>query len=69
MVSKVFRFILILSLSVILFECSFDTKTGIWIDKPKQKAKDFYSQILTSQKTNENIFYQAQQRILRNYGE
>ena len=35
----------------------------------KQKARDFYSQILTSQKTNENIFYQAQQRILRNYGE
>ena len=35
----------------------------------KQKAKDFYSQILTSQKTNENIFNLAQQRILRNYGE
>ena len=35
----------------------------------KQKAKNFYSQILTSQKTNENIFNQAQQRILRNYGE
>ena len=34
-----------------------------------QKAKDFYSQILTSQKTNENIFNQAQQRILKNYGE
>ena len=35
----------------------------------RQKAKDFYSQILTSQKTNENIFNQAQQRILENYGE
>jgi predicted negative regulator of RcsB-dependent stress response len=35
----------------------------------KQKAKDFYSQILTSQKTNENIFNQAQQRILKNYAE
>ena len=35
----------------------------------KQKAKDFYSQILASQKTNENIFNQAQQRILENYGE
>ena len=35
----------------------------------KQKAKNFYSQILTSQKTNENIFNQAQLRILRNYGE
>ena len=35
----------------------------------RQKAKDFYSQILTSQKTNENIFNQAQQRILKNYGE
>jgi len=38
MMSKVFRFVLIFSLSIILFECSFDTKTGIWIDKPKQKA-------------------------------
>ncbi len=38
MVSKVFRSILIFSLSIILLECSFDTKTGIWIDKPKQKA-------------------------------
>ena len=35
----------------------------------RQKAKDFYSQILTSQKTNKNIFSQAQQRILKNYGE
>mgnify|MGYP000252824768 CR=1 FL=1 len=38
MVSKVFRSILIFSLSIILFECSFDDKTGIWIDKPKLKA-------------------------------
>ena len=38
MVIKVFRFILIFSLSIILFECSFDDKTGIWIDKPKRKA-------------------------------
>tara|TARA_Y100000294_G_scaffold55407_1_gene52286 strand:+ start:4831 stop:5382 length:552 start_codon:yes stop_codon:yes gene_type:complete len=35
----------------------------------RQKAKDFYSQILTSQKTNKNIFNQAQQRILKNYDE
>ena len=35
----------------------------------KQKAKDFYYQILTSKKTNKNIFNQAQQRILKNYGE
>ena len=35
----------------------------------KQKAKDFYSQILMSQKTNENIFNQAQLRIQRNYDE
>ena len=35
----------------------------------KQKAKDFYSQILTSQQPNENIFYQAQQRIMRNNSE
>ena len=34
----------------------------------RQKAKDFYSQILTSQETNKNIFNQAQQRILKNYG-
>ena len=33
----------------------------------KQKAKDFYYQILTSKKINKNIFNQAQQRILRNY--
>ena len=36
--SKVFRFILIFSLSIIFFECSFDDKTGIWIEKSKQKA-------------------------------
>ena len=35
----------------------------------KQKAKDFYTQILTSQKTNENIFNQARLRIQINYGE
>lgn len=34
----------------------------------KQKAKDFYSQILTSEITNRNIFNQVQQRILENYG-
>ncbi len=38
MVNKVFRSILIFFLSIILFECSFDDKTGIWIDKPKLKA-------------------------------
>ena len=38
MVIKVFRSILIFSLSTILFACSFDDKTGIWTDKPKQKA-------------------------------
>ena len=35
----------------------------------KQKAKNFYSLILAYQKTNENIFNQAQQRILKTYGE
>ena len=35
----------------------------------KQKAKEFYSQILISKKTNQNIFNQAQERIMRNYGE
>ena len=38
MVSKVFRSILIFFLSIILFECSFDSKTGIWTDKQKRKA-------------------------------
>ena len=35
----------------------------------KQKAKDFYSQVLASQKTNENIFNQARLRIQINYAE
>jgi len=35
----------------------------------KEKAKDYYSQILISQKTNENIFNQVQLRIRRNFGE
>ena len=35
----------------------------------KKKAKDFYSQILTSRITNKNIFNQAQQRIMKNYGD
>ena len=38
MVSKIFRFILIFSLLTVLPECSFDKKTGIWTDQPKQKA-------------------------------
>ena len=38
MVIRVFRSILIFSLSIIFFACSFDDKTGIWTDKPKQKA-------------------------------
>ena len=38
MVSKVFRSILIFFLLIILFECSFDNKTGIWTDKPKPEA-------------------------------
>jgi outer membrane protein assembly factor BamB len=37
MVSKVLKSILIFSLSIILFECSFDTKTGVWTDKQKRK--------------------------------
>ena len=35
----------------------------------KKKAKDFYSQILTSRITNKNIFNQAQQRIMKIYGD
>ena len=38
MVNKVFRSILTFALSIILFECSFDDKTGIWKDKPKRKT-------------------------------
>ena len=39
MVSKVFRSILIFSLSIILFECSFDNKTGIWNESEKEKKR------------------------------
>ena len=35
----------------------------------KKKAKVFYSQILTSRITNKSIFNQAQQRIMKNYGD
>ena len=35
----------------------------------KQKAKDFYSQILASKNINKNIFNQVQQRIQENYSE
>ena len=35
----------------------------------KEKAKYYYSQILISQKTNENIFNQVQLRIRRNFSE
>ena len=35
----------------------------------KQKAKVFYSRILTSQKNNKNIINQAQLRIKKNYVE
>lgn len=37
MVNKFFRSVLIFTLSIILFECSFDDRTGIWTDK-KRKA-------------------------------
>ena len=36
--SKVFRFIPIFVLSIILFGCSFDHKTGIWNNHPKHKT-------------------------------
>ena len=36
--TKTFRSVLIFFLSIIFFGCSFDNKTGIWTDKPKQKA-------------------------------
>ena len=36
--SKVLRSILISSLTIILFGCSFDDKTGIWTDKLKRKT-------------------------------
>ena len=35
----------------------------------KQKAKDFYYQILNSNKTNEDIFNQAQRKILRHFSD
>ena len=38
MMNKVFRFILIFTLSIIYFGCSFDNKTGIWENKQKRKT-------------------------------
>ena len=38
--SKFIRSILIFSLSFFFAECSFDDKTGIWTDKPRQKAEN-----------------------------
>ena len=35
----------------------------------KQKAKDFYIQILSDEKTNQNILFQAQSRLRRNFSE
>ena len=35
----------------------------------KEKAKDFYFQILSSKKINRNILNQAQARIKKNYNE
>ena len=36
--SKTFKFISIFSLSIVLFECSFDNKTKIWTNKEKQEV-------------------------------
>jgi len=38
MMNKVFRFILIFTLSIIFFGCSLDNKTGIWNNKQKRKT-------------------------------
>jgi hypothetical protein len=35
----------------------------------KQKAKDFYIQILSDEKTNQNIAFQAQSRLRSNFSE
>ena len=37
MVNKVFKFVLIFTLSIIFIGCSFDNKTGIWNTNKKQK--------------------------------
>lgn len=51
--NKIFRYILVFSLSTFLFECSFDDKTGIWIDKPKQKTANT---VLIKLSDNQNKF-------------
>ena len=38
MTIRVLRYILIYSISIVLFECSFDNKTGIWENKQKRKT-------------------------------
>ena len=38
MLRKVFRSALIFFFAIILFECSFDKKTGIWGNKKRQAA-------------------------------
>ena len=38
MVSKVLRFILVFTLSIIILGCSFDSKTGIWNNEQKRKT-------------------------------
>ena len=35
----------------------------------KQKAKEFYNQILSSEKSNENIIKETQKRLSRDYSE
>jgi len=35
----------------------------------KQKAKEFYSQILSYKKSNENILTETQKRLRRDFGE
>ena len=53
MESRIFRSILIFSLSIILFECSFDDKTGIWNDKQKRKRANV---VLIKLSDDENKF-------------
>ena len=35
----------------------------------KQKAKEFYNQIISSEKSNENIILETQRRLSRDYSE
>ena len=52
MTNKVFRIVLLFFLSAILFECSFDDKTGICSDKKKWKIANVVLIKVSNEKSN-----------------